>query len=358
MKTTVPRLAAVKSQELAERLRAQIAAGELRPGDRLPTFVEMRARHGSLPATTERVYNLLEQEGLIDRIKGSGVYVAAPDEPARHGIVGFYAPGVDDFGIYPYWSRFMDGMHRGLAHSDAEILLLRASSREAWERVDGIIALGEGAEHLLDRMPIKIPFVTVMAGIPGVPGVVTDDFQGANTAVRHLLSLGHRRIAHLSDAYLGKTPISALRRAGYEAALRAYGIEPQSAWYGALRQDAVDFRERARLSMNEWLAKGWLQTGCTAILAQNDRVALGIVEVFRAAGIAVPGDVSVVGFDSTAECELCLPRLTSVAVPLENIAHRAMDLLLAQINEQPPRDEILVLPTHLDVRDSTTEPKN
>ncbi len=98
--------------------------------------------------------------------------------------------------------------------------------------------------------------------------------------------------------------------------------------------------------MQHWLDHGFRETECTAILAHNDNVAQGVVEVLEAAGLSVPGMISVVGFDDQEACEHLRPRLASVAIPLRAIGRRAVEVLVDRINHpQAPLAEHALPPT-------------
>jgi LacI family transcriptional regulator len=201
-------------------------------------------------------------------------------------------------------------------------------------------------------MPEIMPAVSLMTPSPKVPSIVADDAGGTRQAVEHLLSLRHKRIACLMMTY---TPLPQRRLQGYHAAMMEAGIKPARSWVRSLAMDPNQDSPRglARWNMEQWLADGWKKLGCTALLVQNDRMALGVLDALRAAGIDVPGEVSVVGFDGTEDCESATPCLTSVGVPLRRIGAAGIQNLLRQVGGERSEPDTLVLPTHLQVRDST-----
>jgi len=157
-----------------------------------------------------------------------------------------------------------------------------------------------------------------------LPGVFIDDVEGGRLATEHLLSLGHRRIAFLGDFehnYHGFTS-SALRRSGYEKALAAYGygVDPE------LVRRAPHGREPAAALTRELLVS---EQPPTAIFAASDTQALGVLEAAESFGVAVPDDLSVVGYD---DIELArYAGLTTVAQPLEESGECGAELLLAAL---------------------------
>lgn len=273
----------------------------------------------------------------------------------RHGVLGVLLPE-QQLRSFPYYVQLLEGMRRGAREAGVELMLLDMASSPSWNRVDGVI----GPDHTFflppDHVVHSLPRIATNFQLDGLPSVVGDDFGGAKMATEHLIELGHRRIAYLIDMHT-QNAVSVQRVNGYRAALEAAGIEAEDRWVGPLVIDAAPFLKRGRDSMNRWLAADWKQLGCTALLVQNDRAAMGALDALQNSGIRVPDDVSVVGFDGTDECELTKPSLTSVRVPLEEIGAQAVTLLLQQINEEEGVSKSIVLPVTLEERGSTGPPK-
>ena len=181
------------------------------------------------------------------------------------------------------------------------------------------------------------------------------DEEGAGfAAAQHLLDLGHRRIAFV-HGYL-HSPTAQARLDGYQRALQTAGVAPEPAWTHALGgkfQLGARFTSQARQSMQGWLAEGWQELGCTAVVCHNDEAALGVIQALADHGIRVPQDVSVVGFDGTEYCDLVSPALTSVALPLQEIGATAVELLLNQITTGVINDEHITLSIQLHQRASS-----
>lgn len=367
---------------LGQELREQMAAGALKPGEKLPTVVELRAQFGVSVTTLDKVLTALEQDGLIVRSQGSGIYVAQPQPPEATGIIGVVGPAFVHSPDVPYWANLLSGLRAAAQGQQREILLLGDSAPGlGWEKIDGVLLCG-GDESRLHRLPPGMPAVSLMYPSRRLPGVVADDRAATRALTEHLLRLGHRRIAFLTMGYasapglsqgststsgtrhdLGygaENELSRLRGEGYQAALWQAGIEPNPLWVRELMAPGSaprPFDELGHGEMSRWLREDWQSLGCTALLAQNDEAAIGAIHALREAGLSVPEDVSVAGFDGTRIGEYCTPRLTSVQVPLQEIARLGIELLLRQITEQEASTETLVLPTSLIVRASTAPPR-
>ena len=171
---------------------------------------------------------------------------------------------------------------------------------------------------------------------------------GIEEAVRHLVSLGHRRIAHIAGA--SRIPSGVIRREAFLDFMKRYlPDEPTPSVYEG------DFRlDGGRRAASEMLAAPELPT---AVIAANDMMALGAMREFRKAGLSIPQDVSVVGFDDIAFAALSEPPLTTVCSPRAEIGRRAVETLVTMI-ERPDQQGVEVrVPTQLIARDSTAPPR-
>jgi DNA-binding LacI/PurR family transcriptional regulator len=147
-------------------------------------------------------------------------------------------------------------------------------------------------------------------------------------AAEHLLALGHRDLAFLGDVEANRFGFdsSAHRREGFEAALSAAGIPPPPKWI--LRRPHG--RDAARVAASELLARS---PRPTAVFAASDAQAIGVLEAAQAAGVPVPGELSVIGFDNVEAAGFT--GLTTVAQPLEEIGRLGADLHLRALSGEP-----------------------
>lgn len=346
-----------KYQRIAQRLREQIRSGELQPEDRLPSFSEMRLQYGATTTTVERVYSLLEQEGLVKREKGRGIFVAQPHAVRTNGVIGIVGLEHTPAAVSHPWSmHLLAGIREAAGQANKELLLYHQLSNSAikWEKVDGVLNLEPYGPNILPHLPIGMPFVSALTRINGTVSVVADEAGGVRLAIEHLLNLGHRRIAYLITHATPKVPFLRPRIAAYQDALGDAGIEPNPRWLRHLALNgSPSYQEHGYNNMVQWLADDWHELGCTALLAQNDDTAIGAMQALQEAGIRIPDDVSVVGFDGTEIGKYCTPHLTTISMPLQAIGRQAMELLLRQIQEEPIPPAAVELPTHLEVRAST-----
>lgn len=346
-----------KYKVIAEHIRRGIETGELGTAERLPSFTELRAQFGATPTTANQVYGVLEQQGLIVREPGRGIFVARRLVPQKANTIGIVGSAFELEHEMPYWSYLVEGVRCAAAQAGVEILLYHDEHpAPGWEKADGVLMCSK-ADQMFPALPPGMPCVSLITPASQVPSVIANDHKGARLAAEHLLELGHRRIGMLLSQ--PEHPISASRLEGYRAALWEAGIAPQTNWVRAVGEEAwqgcTKFDALGRAQMEHWLREDWRELGCTALLTHNDEMAIGVIETLQEAGLRVPEDTSVVGFDGTRLGEYFRPRLTSVEVPLRQIGARGVELLLAQIRGEiiPAKSE--VLPVQLVVRSSTSK---
>lgn len=354
-----------KYVNLAEHLKEQIRSGALKPGDRLPSFGEVRERFGVSQHTVEKTHALLEKDLLIEREQGRGVFVAQPQRRAGTNVIAFFGleePRTRD----PYWGRVLRGVQSGARELGLEVLILNSMNPAlGWKHIEGVLVMGSAIDWTVDQLPADMPCVTVLKPPERRlrPSVVADDYGGAKSAAEHLISLGHRRIGYLISGYDARDriydPVSKQRLEGYRDALLKAGILPDAGWvrhFQPYTRERGVFAGAAQDSIKEWLDNGWADIGCTAILAHNDETAIGVIRALNDANIQVPEQVSVVGFDGTELGRLFTPQLTTVKVPLEEIGHEGTKILWRLVQEQSIQRGTITLPTELVVRESTASP--
>lgn len=260
----------------------------------------------------------------------------------------------------PYYARFLMGAGQVCDQEGYTLLLtppLRDSVLKAipYAAVDGFIVCGleidRGEVAELDRR--GIPFVLIDSDRhEGAPHVEVDDRGGAREVARHLLELGHRRLAVLSI-----DPGPEVAERGYRGPLgrRLAGIADALADVGLTMDDVRLAEVPATRTEGYNATKALVSDRPTAILALSDVLAYGAVDALQELGVDVPGDVSVTGFDDLAESAWFRPRLTTVRQPIVTKGRMAADFLISAIRgeDQHPRQ---TLGTSLIVRDSTTKP--
>jgi len=232
-----------------------------------------------------------------------------------------------------------------------------AVERMEAQRVEGfVIATAVRDDAWLEglrKRGTRIVLVNRTDGRGALPAVISDDMLGMRLAVDHLVELGHRRIVHLAGPAALSTGLA--RRIGFEQALLAHGLAPaavvecsaytveggQAAMAGLL--DARRGRRGRRSAL-----------GFSAVVAANDQIALGVLDLLRRRGIAVPGQVSVIGHNDIPLLDQVNPPLSSVRIQHYEMGFRAARLLLDALGGSPgSSDATIVLRPQLVARAST-----
>jgi DNA-binding LacI/PurR family transcriptional regulator len=225
------------------------------------------------------------------------------------------------------------------ADASAEASVSDAADRLLAQGVDGLIVLAPHATTLSALVEAH-PGVAIAALHTG-PGADQQE-AGAALAISHLLDLGHRRVGRVAgpDEWLEARS----REAGMLRALAAAGIEPGPRWSG-------DWTAGSGAALASEIAAALRAPGGpTAIAVANDQMALGLIAGLRAAGVDVPGDVSIVGFDDNPDAAYYRPALTTVGLDLGGEARRAVAEVLGEAASVPA-------PPRLVVRASTAAPR-
>lgn len=198
---------------------------------------------------------------------------------------------------------------------------------------------------LLDAAGIGLARIGSLTPGPGFRLTMGDDLAAA-MATRHLVELGHRRIGFIAGSL--EYELSGWRVDGWRAAMDEAGLGTD----GLLAQG--DFS----IESGRACAPELIDAGATAIIASNDQMAMATLEVARARGLAVPGDLSIVSFDDTPVVRFAHPSLTAVEQPIAAVTARGVELIIAaRAGREVPGDPVVVTPG-LAVRDSTAPPRS
>lgn len=336
-----------------------IATGETRTRRREVSMADVAAAAGVSGQTVSRVANgrtnvdPATRERVIAAMQKLGYRPNSAARALRSGR--FRNIGVIMFSLSSYGNtRTLDAVARVADEAGYSLTLITVASatqsdvagafvRLSEHAVDGVVILIE--KHRLGEAEIELP-----TGLPVVvvdsraeyvyPVVDNDQALGARLATEHLLDLGHETVWHISgplESYAAER-----RRVAWWETLRGRGAPTPEVLVGDWTADA-GHRLGARLAADPVV---------TAIFAANDQMALGVLRALHEAGRAVPGEISVVGFDDTPEAANFWPPLTTVRQDFERVGASAIRSLLAEIEGEISAERVVV-PTELIVRESS-----
>ncbi|GHO83478.1 LacI family DNA-binding transcriptional regulator [Dictyobacter formicarum] len=217
-------------------------------------------------------------------------------------------------------------------------------------RIEGLLVRSSTPHHeelllsLFARSPLPVVAVWTQE-VPDTVGFVDVDHRaGAYQAVRHLLDLGHRRIAYVESSPVFEHPHFLARYQGYEQALREAQVTFQPEWHViGVEQEKIE-----RLLQ--------LPDAVTAIFTPNDVTAGAVATILHTLHRRIPGDISLVGFDDIANADLIAGGLTTVHQPIQEISMQAVRNLIALIGGTPVVECRAVLSTSLIIRNSSAPP--
>lgn len=297
--------------------------------------------------TRQRIQKLAQEMGYLPNAIARGLATR------RTFTLGVVAVDITD----PFIAEFIQAIDQAALDSDFSVILSNCRGDPQREmaainilrqrRVDGIIVpdplVADTSLLLLEEAGVPI----VLFNKKQYPySICTDNVGGAGQAVRHLLDLGHKRIAYMGKSYRED---SLERQTGYKQALSAAGITPDP----ALIAEAGTRSPGGGWQIFKQLLD--LPAPPTAVFCFDDLTAVGIISAAQAAGLRVPDHLSVVGFDDIGLCSYLAPPLTTVAQQVERVSHLMVDIVSKLLDGH--REPIQVtLPGKLVVR-ATTAPR-
>jgi LacI family transcriptional regulator len=333
------------------------------------TLREVAARAGVHPATASRALNpqtrLLVREETARRVLAAAGELGYRPNPVARSLrtrrshtVGVLIPDLTN----PLFPPIVRGLEDRLAQAGYVALIGNTDGDGERERlvfeqmrarhVDGLVL---ATAHLDDpllaeatRAGLPVVLVNREAADHSVPSVAVDNASGMRMVVGHLIGQGHRRIAHIAGPQEVSTGLQRYR--GYLAAMHAHGLTAPA----ELTVFAKAFSIEEGLRCTRLLLEPGRDP--TAVAAANDMLAVGCLAALDEAGLACPGDLSVVGFNDMPFIDRLRPPLTTVRFPHYQVGTEAAQLLLERISGRPGPVKVLYLAPELVVRGSTAPP--
>ncbi|MDQ6919690.1 MAG: LacI family transcriptional regulator [Candidatus Dormibacteraeota bacterium] len=334
------------------------------------TISDVATNAGVSPTTVSRVLNggypvAKPTRAQVEKVVRELGYIRNAHAQALRGtstgIVGVIIHDIAD----PYFSEIVAGIQEVAAENQRLVVLCNSLRNPASElqyvqmlrgqRVDAVILTGgaiEDAAYLrairqdataLKQQGARMVICGRYSSVT-TPTVVPDNRRGGELLTNHLVGKGHRRIVEIMGPPNFSTTVQ--RSAGFRTALAAAGIDhdPSLSIHGSFT------RESGYEAIRRLLASS---ARFTAVYAANDLMAVGALAALREAGLKVPGDVSLVGFDDIPTVRDVMPRLTTIRVPMREMGRRSMEIALGSGNHQP---RVVVLPVELVERESVSRP--
>ena len=280
----------------------------------------------------------------------------------RSQALGVIVSNIDD----PYFSEILQGIEE-IAQGNNYSLFMAASQRDPeregtiiqsmrQHRVDGVIICSttfsdEQSRHF-SKYDIPIVVVNNQAAEDYRYSIYHDDVDGSRQLTRHLIELGHRKIAYLGNSHSGRTTLD--RLAGFRQEMESNGLAVPANY---IHEIPGSEPEKAILALDHFLE---LPDRPTALVCFNDMMAIGILKSLQERGIRVPEEISITGFDNIVFSNYTNPPLTTFDQPKRFIGQKAAELILSLLDPNSktnvPEQKIQVLKGNLLVRESTAPP--
>ncbi len=269
----------------------------------------------------------------------------------------FEDPTPDDSHINPFFLSMLGSITRACARHGHDLLVSFQQLSDDWHadyedsmKADGLILLGYGdylayeskLAHLVAQGTHFVRWGPVLQGQPGF-SIGCDNAEGGALAGRHLIERGRKKVAFLGDASTHYPEFFA-RYCGCDAALREAGLRLNP----ALQVDAPSTEQAGYDAARELMSRG---LAFDAVFAASDLIAIGAMHAFKEAGLRVPEDVAVVGFDGTPMARFSNPPLTTVVQDTSKAGELLVDTLLLLVRDQPAQS--ITLAPSLEVRKSS-----
>lgn len=376
-------------QIIMKELTEKIEKRYWKVGEAISTEAELERQYGVSNITVRRALNELENQGLIYRVKGRGSFVCEPPAtPVRGGaatsskVISLIVPFASSIGVAIH---VLEGLTECINGSGYVINVINSQSSTAREREMLLTSMKESAGIILYPITTQsnvdvlcymaanhYPFVVIDTNYGHFPFccVESDNRHGGYSITEYLIHKGHQNVAFLNHTPIEYNSSMANRFMGYAMALADNGIEMDMQQiitdYNAIARDNCP-RAYRELMETHGLLDSWeefykivmerlLEQGATAVVCTHDGLAADIIKIAAIMGVAVPGKLSVVGFDNHSYAEHLSVPLTTVNQNLREIGFMAGKVLKKCLNEQENVQEDLIrIPTSIVERSSVRD---
>jgi LacI family transcriptional regulator len=297
---------------------------------------------GSLGEDTRaHVLNIAEELGYRQNLS------ARATRTGRTGAIGFVVPDMTN-PFFPSLAQSVVQRARQNGYSvfvtdsegdpDQEMEVIRQLIGRG---VDGIVWFPVNDDNSLAKINADLPIIVIDRTVSGFECIQADYSEGGRLAAEHLVNLGHRSIGVVA----GPLDVKSMRD-------RCQAAE------GAIKSRAnlaFTVENAFATELEKSVADAIVSKSATAVFCGSDLIAIGVLRVARAAGLTIPGDLSIVGFDDIPWAEYCTPTLTTIEMPVDEMAAEAVDALLRKIDGESDSNRRVVFNVNLIVRESTAQ---
>lgn len=348
-------------KQICNELKEKILGNEYKNGEFLPSERELSNYYEVERATTRRALDLLVKERLLIKIPGAGTkvnYSSCPEiANIEYNSIAFILPSnTSDKITQPFIAEIFYNIEKECKKANYSLFYTKLHSDDDLpdivlkKNVKGIIWVSNVEdEFIFKSKELGIPSILISNYIQGFTSILIDNIGGSCEAVQFLINAGHKKIAFINGI------------SGY-----LNSIERFEGLKRAIYNSPIEFNEKL-IKESDWTFEGgylsmksFMDTPIkpTAVFASNDMMALGAMKAIQEAGLSVPDDISVIGFDNIEQCKYSNPSLTTVGTDMSLIARQSMKHLLELGDDFDTPAVKIIIPANLIVRDSVTSIRN
>jgi len=323
--------------------------------DKLPGERSLAKELGISYMTIRKAIENLVNKGVLYKIPTKGAYVnKAGAKKEKNLTIGYFLDSSIKSGISsPYYSLILNAIEKEAAKAGYSVVYFSDMSvdrmNKTLSKLDGVIATCfPRIENTIIEIKDNIPIVVIenSAADKTIPSVIIDNFNADVESVDYICSLGHTHIGFmmgLEDSDIGKS-----RYAGYQHGLNKNNIK--------LNEELVfrgNYSYEAGIEGAEYYLS--MKQRPTAIICANDSMALGAIQKLNQEGFDVPEDISIIGFDDIEVASQIVPTLTTIAAPINEIAHHSFSILKSLITGNEPDHQHIAIAANLIIRGSCSK---
>lgn len=361
-------------RKILEDLRARIQDGTYTAGQQVPTESELSRVYGVSRITSKRALEELSREGKVIRIKGKGTFVqrqkeeiVPPSKPVQHEhknavalifpynvAIGTFSPAVDGASDLLKRHGISTHVYTGLEDVTSVEDLICSLFEDGTSGIIYYPFSEVKSYELMNRLIFnEYPLVTIDKYFSGIPVdyVSSDNRSGGILATEYLIGLGHKNIGFVSDIAIEKASSVRERYLGYCQALKKAGLAYNTNLV-KLEIAGQEFRRIYQEEIYRNVLKELVAEGVTAIFAINDFIASYLIRVAIVMGIAIPNQISIIGFDDMAISAHQQIPITTISQDFYHIGSKAAQIIMNKILDPHSEGESVTIPVTLVERDS------
>lgn len=355
-------------KQVYEDIKRKIQSGTYPKDSLLPSEREIGEIYQVDRTTVRRALQILAAQGWVEKKAGKGTVVTlkdtsfglSPAEPSapKRPIAFFLPKGHDNNSriTQPFYASLFYNAERECQRRGYSLVYSTLDETDDFDSLTlngayaGIFFVSNvAASHIARAVKLRMPAVLINSYDEKLPSILSDNFSGTYQACTHLIQQGHKSIAVLNGDASYITNMERLR--GCRSALKECGLNLKAEY--SLGGNSWEF-EAGFEAVSQMLKTASKLP--TALVAFNDRLALGAIQAFQQAGLSVPGDVSVTGYDNSDQAKYSVPKITTVETHVELMAKISARILFQLIDDYEDCPVKILTPAELVVRESTAKP--